>query len=239
MTTALSRLADKKYLEFNKRLISSSYPMLGVRIPDIRATAKELLKARKADGVLSKPPVWHEEVILHGLIMAQRLDANEAFFRILPFFDNWASCDTVVLSLKGIKRTREKFLSRAQGLYCGSTFERRALIVALLGFYLCDGFIDRAIELTLRADNGEYYVSMAAAWLLATAMINYPEKVIPLISNGRIREETARRTIQKALDSYRITPELKERLRLLRGLIAVGRSRLKAGEKKEDEGGRQ
>ena len=57
---------------------------------------------------------------------------------------------------------------------------------------------------------------MMVAWYLATALAKQHDATLPLLEGTRLDPWTHRRTIQKALESYRITPEQKVYLRNLR-----------------------
>jgi len=214
--SVLTEFADKKYLDFNKRLVKSTYPMLGVRIPEIRKVAKQIIKQKQEESVLASSPVYYEEVILRGIVLSYNPNVLESFADFLPYIDNWQACDTVILSFKKIKGIKKEFLQRFEVLAKGSEWERRALVVALLGYFLDDEYIDKALKIATQADNDEYYVSMAVAWLLATAMINYPKKVMQLLQSGAIKKETAHRTLRKAIESYRISHALKTSLRSMK-----------------------
>jgi len=55
-----------------------------------------------------------------------------------------------------------------------------------------------------------------AAWYYATALAKQWDAAIPYIENRTLPEWTHRKTIQKACESYRITPEQKAYLKTLR-----------------------
>ena len=62
----------------------------------------------------------------------------------------------------------------------------------------------------------EYYVNMMRAWYFATALAKQYEAIIPYLEEKRMDTWTHNKTIQKAIESYRITPEQKVYLRTLR-----------------------
>jgi hypothetical protein len=86
----------------------------------------------------------------------------------------------------------------------------------LMQHFLDDDFDIEYPELIagIRAD--EYYINMMTAWYFATALAKQYEAVIPYIEGGRLDTWTHNKTIQKAVESYRITPEQKDYLRSLR-----------------------
>ena len=66
----------------------------------------------------------------------------------------------------------------------------------------------------IRSD--EYYVNMMIAWFFATALAKQYEATLPFIEGKKLDKWTHNKTIQKAIESYRITEEQKVYLRSLR-----------------------
>ena len=62
----------------------------------------------------------------------------------------------------------------------------------------------------------EYYVNMMIAWYFATALAKQYETILPYIEKQKLDVWTHNKTIQKACESYRITPEQKAYLRTLK-----------------------
>ena len=96
------------------------------------------------------------------------------------------------------------------------TYTVRYAIGCLMNCYLDDEFRGEYPQMAAHADNGEYYVSMMTAWYFATALAKQYDAAIPFIEQRRLRPETHRRTIQKAIESFRITDQQKQYLRTLR-----------------------
>ena len=72
------------------------------------------------------------------------------------------------------------------------------------------------LEIPVSVRNEEYYVKMMVAWFFATALAKQWDQAIPYIEQHRLAPWTHNKTIQKAIESYRITPEQKEYLRTLK-----------------------
>ena len=72
------------------------------------------------------------------------------------------------------------------------------------------------LEIPASARSEEYYVKMMVAWFFATALAKQWDATIPYIEQRRLAPWTHNKTIQKAIESYRITPEQKEYLRTLK-----------------------
>lgn len=86
--------------------------IIGVRTPQLRALAKQIVKEEICEAFLKElPHEYYEENQLHGFILSQMKDFDtciqylEAF---LPYMDNWATCDQT--SPKIFKSHKEELL---------------------------------------------------------------------------------------------------------------------------------
>jgi len=82
--------------------------------------------------------------------------------------------------------------------------------------YLDDDFDIAYPETVADIRSEEYYVNMMTAWYFATALAKQYDAVLPFIENCRLDTWTHNKAIQKAIESYRITPEQKEYLKTLK-----------------------
>ena len=73
--------------------------------------------------------------------------------------------------------------------------------------------------LPLMQDDDEYYVQMAEAWLIAELAIFEPEAVLAWLPGNGLRYNINGKAIQKICDSFRISPEWKERFKALRPVL--------------------
>ena len=85
-----------------------------------------------------------------------------------------------------------------------------------MSHYLDKDFKAEYLEIPASIMSEEYYVKMMAAWFFATALAKQWDATIPYIEQRRLAPWTHNKTIQKAIESYRITPEQKEYLRTLK-----------------------
>ncbi len=86
----------------------------------------------------------------------------------------------------------------------------------LMRYYLDEEFDLEYPELVSRLRSEEYYIKMMVAWYFATALAKQYDAVIPYIENRRLEKWTHNKTIQKAVESYRVTDEHKAYLKTLR-----------------------
>ena len=83
-------------------------------------------------------------------------------------------------------------------------------------YFLDEAFLPEYPELVASIRSEEYYVKMVVAWYFATALAKQYEAVLPYLTEHRLDVWTHNKTIQKAVESYRITPEQKLFLKSLK-----------------------
>lgn len=214
----LFELQDVKFREFHSRLIPNIDPatVIGVRTPELRRLAKEISEDEGFLRVL--PHEYYEENQLHALIITGMKDFGGCIARLdefLPYADNWATTDIMTVKLFK-KHTAELLPHIRRWLDSGRTYTVRYAVGCLMNFFLDGEFRPEYPEMVSGVDCGEYYVSMMVAWYFATALAKQYDAVIPYIEGRRLDTATHRRTIQKAVESFRITDEQKAYLRTLR-----------------------
>ena len=217
----LFSLQDAKYRELQIKILPNLEPesIIGVRTPELRQMAKELA-VREETGAFLKdlPHRYFDENQLHAFILSGMKDYTacmEALERFLPYVDNWATCDQ--MSPKVFRKHRMELLgSIRKWIASDQAYAIRFGIGMLMEHYL-DGDFDPAYpEMAAGVRSGEYYVNMMTAWYFATALAKQYDAVIPYIENRRLDPWTHNKAIQKAIESYRITPEQKEYLKTLK-----------------------
>ena len=133
----------------------------------------------------------------------------------LPFVDNWANCDQ--LSPKVFRKNKKELLARIrEWLKSDRTYTVRFGLGMLMQHFLDADFSPEYLEMAASVRSEEYYVRMMQAWYFATALAKQYEAALPYIEQRRLDPWTHRKTIQKAIESYRITPEQKTYLRSLK-----------------------
>ena len=96
------------------------------------------------------------------------------------------------------------------------TYTIRYGIDLLMALYLDEDFRPEYLELAASVTSEEYYVKMVIAWYFATALAKQWDAAIPYIEQRRLSDWVHRKTIRKAIESYRITKEQKDYLRTLK-----------------------
>ena len=218
----LFEMQDLKYRDFNAKLITGTEKerIIGVRTPQLRKYAKELRKSGEwKEFVRELPHTYHEENALHGYILGEMKEDYEETMGLiedfLPFVENWAVCDTI--SPKIFKKYPMQVYEKVQQwVKSEHVYTVRFGLVTLLQFFLDENFDPRMLELVARIHREEYYINIAIAWYLSTALVKQYEAALPLLESRTLDPWIQNKTIQKAIESYRISGEQKEYLRTLK-----------------------
>ena len=217
----LFKLQDKKYRDFQVKLIpgSSIDKMIGVRTPDLRKYSKELIKENNYKEFLDElPHNYFDENQLHAFILSEIKDYDKCINyinRFLPYVDNWATCDQ--MSPKIFKKNKDKLLLEIKKwLKSKDTYTIRFGIGMLMQHFLDEDFKKNYLKLVSKIKSNEYYINMMIAWYFATALAKQYKETIPYLEDKILDKWTHNKTIQKAIESYRITDEQKEYLRSLK-----------------------
>lgn len=212
---------DSEYAIFQRRLLPNldEKKILGVRTPILRQFAKEIVKAEYCDTFLSElPHMYFEENQLHGFIISSIKDFDECILKLelfLPQMDNWATTDQT--SPKVFKKNKEKLLPYIDNwLKSKHTYTVRFAVGMYMTHFLDDDFKTDYIENVVKLRSEEYYINMEIAWYLATALAKAWKDVIPYIEDKKMDRWVHNKTIQKAIESNRITKEQKDYLRGLK-----------------------
>lgn len=213
----LFEMQDLKYRDFHAALMPNidKNRIIGVRTPQLRKFAKEYGKTENAKTFLTVlPHQYYEENNLHGLLIEQIKEYDSALDeleRFLPYIDNWATCD--MLAMKVVKKHLDLFIKKIyQWLESKHTYTIRFAIGMLMRYYLEDTFKIGYARKVAEIRSEEYYVNMMRAWYFATALAKQYEQVIPFLEERQLDVWTHNKTIQKSVESYRISPKQKEYL---------------------------
>ncbi|MBQ3400184.1 MAG: DNA alkylation repair protein [Lachnospiraceae bacterium] len=217
----LFRLQDTEYRDFQSRLIPSTEgaSFIGVRTPALRDLAKRLAGREDIDLFLSDlPHTYFDENQLHAFVISAIRDYGaclEAVERFLPYVDNWATCDQ--MSPKVFRKHRGELTGPIRRwLGSGETYTVRFGMKMLMEHYLDEDFDPAYPEAVARIRSDEYYVRMMQAWYFATALAKQYDAAVKYLEERRLDVWTHNKTIQKAVESFRIGPKTKDYLRGLR-----------------------
>ena len=193
--------------------------MIGVRVPALRRLAKQLAGTAQAEVFLQAlPHGYYEENNLHAFLIELIRDYDRALAEteaFLPYINNWATCDCFCPKVFA-KHKKELLVPIRRWLDSGEVYTVRYGMEMLMRHFLDDRFERVYLDWGAEKRSEEYYVNMMIAWFFATALAKQYEATLPYLENRVLDTWTHNKTIQKAIESYRITPEQKTCLRELK-----------------------
>ena len=214
----LFELQDMAYRDFHSRLMPDidKETIIGIRVPVLRKYAKSIAGTELSEKFIKElPHHYYEENNLHMMLITRIKDYDKCLSeveRFLPCIDNWATCDFP--APKCFENHKEELLPVIKRwIASGETYTIRYGIGMLMRLYLDADFDPEYVKLVAEVKSDEYYVNMMIAWYMATALAKQWDAVIPYIEEHRMSDWVHRKTIQKAVESYRITDEQKRYLK--------------------------
>lgn len=217
----LYALQDTKYRDFNSKIVPNVDidKMIGIRIPELRKIAKEMVKNGEYKlFIVELPHNYYEENILHSCILSLLSDIDEVIEEIdkfLPYIDNWAVDDA--LSPKVFKKYPDRILDKVkEWTNEKDEYTIRFGVVTLLNFYIKDNFNEEINDLVCSIKSDDYYVNMAIAWYFSYALIFQYDKTISIFEKRLLTPWVHNKSIQKAIESFRISNDVKDYLKTLK-----------------------
>lgn len=218
----LFELLDSNYKKFQSSLIPTidSETVIGVRVPALRKYAKELKEdtTKTQEFLNTLPHKYYEENLLHGFLLEFIKDfetAAESVDKFLPYIDNWAVCDTCHPKIFK-KHTKDFFPWIKKWIKSPHTYTVRYAVGMLMTFYLEESFNADHLKMVVQIKNNDYYVNMMRAWYFATALAKQWNETIKTLEEKRMDPWTHNKTIQKSVESFRITDDQKNYLKKLK-----------------------
>lgn len=216
----LEKYIDPSYREFNRKLIPGVENVLGIRIPVLRNIVKEMSEEESEVFLNSLPHRWHEENIMHMIIITEEKDfdkAKEMLLNFLPYVDNWQVSDVgIPKSFKSIK-DREGLLEFVKILISKeATYFKRYGISILMKLFLDDFYNKEVLDMVANIKSEEYYVNMMRAWFFQEAMVKRCDDSIKYLEEKKLDRFTHLKTISKCVDSRKIDEKTKLYLKSLR-----------------------
>ncbi len=211
-------MGEEKYREFSSKLMPTvdKSKVIGIRTPILRKYAKSLEDYE--DFLDELPHKYFEENNLHAFLIEREQNFDRCIEKLdvfLPYIDNWATCDSMKPCV--LKKEPEKLLKHIKRwIKSKDVYAVRYAINLLMSFYLDGNFDEAYLMLVANVKSDEYYINMMRAWYFATALAKQYEQTLPYIESKVLDVWTHNKTIQKAIESLRITKQQKEYLKTLK-----------------------
>lgn len=226
----LYKMQDKKYGAFQATLIPTveKKRIIGVRTPALKNFAKKMIKENQIKEIekflKDLPHKYFDEMQLHAFLLNELKDYDKCINEIekfLSYIDNWATCDQ--LSPKIFSKNKNDLLKRIKKwIKAKKAYTIRFGIGMLMQHFLDEDFDEKYLQMVANIksagykDTDLYYIEMMRAWFFATALAKQYKATIPYIEKRKLDVWTHNKTIQKAVESYRITEKQKELLKKLK-----------------------
>lgn len=222
---------DIKYKTFNDKVVNGVGESIGIRIPELRAIAKDISKSQRNHEMLELLHQNHlyEARMIEGLLIGMIKTTQETSQTYIESFvenriNNWALCDSFVTSLKSqVKQNKSWFYEKSK-FYASSenTWEVRFGLVMFLCYFKEKAYFEEVKSHILALKNQDYYVKMAAAWLISVLYIDLKEETLALLKNTSLDNWTRNKAIQKIKESYRVSVENKKQAEDVKHLFNGG-----------------
>jgi len=208
-----------------KKLNTGIENVLGLRVPHLRALAKEIALHPDLKHYLDNPGDFYmEERMLHGMVLGQiHVDDAETYMQLVDRFvskiNSWSVCDTFTFSgrQKFVDANRTLVLNRMlHYLHSPNEYEVRFGVVMLMQHFIKADNADWFMDIMESVTHTAYYVRMAVAWAISVAYVKAPETVFKRLTTSPIDDWIFNKSISKIIESYRVADADKTRLRTLR-----------------------
>ena len=187
---------DLEYKNFNSKLVLKNN-LIGIRVPILKKIAKELAKGNYKEFISIMNHNYHEEVLIHGLILGYIKDPMNYFDDYIKYMNDWQSCDITISNMKYFKYNQDIN-------YIKKYLYHRVGYVILLTYYIKDEYIDELYNIVDNYNSDSYYVKMAVAWLLSYLIIYDKNRAVKYLKKSKLDDFTYNKGIQKAIESKKI-----------------------------------
>jgi 3-methyladenine DNA glycosylase AlkD len=211
---------DLNYKTFNDKIVNGVGESIGIRIPELRKIAKEISKSANNTVMLELLHQNHlyEIRMIEGLLIAS-IKTDELLKNSIESFvehriNNWALCDSFVIGLKTKVAQNKAWFYEKSSYYALSekTWEVRFGLVMFLYYFKEKTYFAEIKTLILTLKNQDYYVKMAAAWLISVWYIDLTDETLALLKDTGLDNSIRNKAMQKIRDSFRVSAEDKNKL---------------------------
>ena len=216
----LNNIGEEKYKDFNSKLVLTKYKMYGIKVPILRDIAKKISKTNIISFLDIVKSNSYEEVMIEGIVISYIKEVDlciKYFNKFINKIDNWAICDTCISFMKIVNKNKELFLKQIKKyIESKNEYVVRVGVVLLLNYYIEDSYIDLVFDIIDSINREDYYINMAIAWLVSVCFVKYRNKTFKYLNDNKLNRFTYNKSIQKIIESYRVSLEDKEILRSMK-----------------------
>lgn len=217
----LDKLADAEYQKFHSSLCPNIDNIIGVRLPKLREIAKKIAKEEPKEFLDTYECKYYEEKMIYGLVIGyMKADFDERIKYLdefVPMIDNWAVCDCCCSTYKFTNKNLDRMFDYLQKyLKSSKEFELRFACIMLMDYYLVDEYFEKVLEIYNTIVSDKYYVQMGIAWGISVAFVKDEKRVMEFLRNNNLDDSTYNKSLQKIIESNRVSKEVKDRIRKMK-----------------------
>jgi 3-methyladenine DNA glycosylase AlkD len=225
-TELLAALSDDEYGKFNAKVIPDLGFSYNVRMPMLRKIAKHLEKNKSLEEFYNYVSIGqsYEEKLLQSILFSKiEFKSYSDMFSSINYYiikiNNWALCDSFATNLKSlVEKNKDVFFQKLSGyLSSENPWAVRFALVLLNNYFTEEEYLEsifQKIKSIINCQN--YYVNMAVAWLVSSCYLVDKTATKDFISGGYMNDWCVNKSIQKIVESLRVTFEEKEDVKKLR-----------------------
>lgn len=216
----LFAMADPRYRDFSASLTPGAGKMIGVRIPQLRALAREIARGDWRAWLEQADDEYFEEKMLQGLTIGYaKCPPDEKLrhtARYVPKIDNWALCDCFCWRLRAAER-RPMWEFIQPYFASPREYEVRFAVVMALGNFVDEEHIDRLLAICGAIRHEGYYVCMGVAWAVSVCYVKFPERTQRWLEREcPLPDRTYDKALQKIVESLRVSDADKATIRAMK-----------------------
>ena len=214
----LNQFKREEKIDWTRNIINTNMKVLAILSKDIKSIIKEIGKGNFISFLDLEIDDSYESLLISGGLLSKIKDFDiykEYLLRYSKKIDNWALCDTLTFNVKG---NEDKYISLVNELIKSELpFERRIGISILFSFISYNEYLDLIYKTVDKFyDEDNYYVQMMIAWLVCELMIKRRDETLKYLEHNNLNKFTVNKMISKCRDSFRVSDEDKEMLKIYR-----------------------
>ena len=214
----LLELQDTAYRDFHLRTCPQAEHVIGVRMPEQRRLAKQIVRSDFWYFLDQIKPTYYEETLITGIVIAtasMSLDDRFGYTAwFVPMINNWAICDCFCASFKPKPEELAAWWDFLMSYRKSQQeYELRFMLVMILDHFMSEEYLARIFGLLDEIKSDLYYVEMAKAWLVAEFFAKFRDQTLEYLQSDQLSVFAHNKAIQKICESRRVLLEDKQTLR--------------------------
>lgn len=211
---------------YYKKVVPNGKPSIGVKVPLLRKLAKEIAKEDYRFFMEHYTCEYLEQETLKAFVIGYAKDDIKTILHyadeFIPQIHDWMVNDAFCQNFSIARKHRaEVFDWLMQYKQMQKEYPQRVVAVILMSHFLVDDYYQQVLDTMNELQYDGYYTKMGVAWCVATAYAKYPKATMGFLKENELDDWTYNKSIQKMLESYRVSPQDKEILKTMKRKIVA------------------